>query len=153
MSAAAHIVRANAAHVERWALMRHALWPDGPIDEHRDEILVMLRGGGDDALALLAMNAAGEPVGFAEAALRHDYVNGCDSSPVLFLEGIYVEPSARLSGAARALADAVMDWGKGRGCTEMASDADLASQASHDFHAAIGFVETERVVYFRRMIE
>lgn len=113
----------------------------------------MLREGGDNALALLAIDAVGESVGFAEAALRHDYVNGCDTSPVLFLEGIYVEPSARLSGAARTLADAVMDWGKGRGCTEMASDADLANQGSHDFHSAIGFVETERVVYFRRMIE
>ncbi|SEQ70961.1 aminoglycoside 6'-N-acetyltransferase I [Sphingobium sp. YR768] len=153
MSAVVRIVRAEAAHVERWALMRHALWPDGLIDEHRDEILAMLREGGADALALLAIDAAEEPVGFAEAALRHDYVNGCDSSPVLFLEGIYVEPSARLAGAARKLTDAVMDWGKGRGCTEMASDADLANQASHDFHAAIGFVETERVVYFRRMIE
>ncbi|MFC3441747.1 aminoglycoside 6'-N-acetyltransferase [Sphingobium rhizovicinum] len=152
MTGKVRIVRAEAAHKARWAAMRSTLWPDASADAHHEEIAAMLQDGGDDSVAFIAVDAAGEAIGFAEAALRHDYVNGCDTSPVAFLEGIYVEPSARLSGAARALADAAMDWGKALGCTEMASDADMANQASHDFHAAIGFVETERVVYFRKMI-
>nr|WP_298397511.1 aminoglycoside 6'-N-acetyltransferase [Sphingobium sp.] len=132
--------------------MRSTLWPDPSIDAHREEISTMFQDGGDDSVAFIAVDAKGAAIGFAKVALRHDYVNGCDTSPVAFLEGIYVEPSARLSGAARALADAAMAWGKALGCTEMASDADLANSASHDFHAAIGFVETERVIYFRKMI-
>jgi aminoglycoside 6'-N-acetyltransferase I len=34
------------------------------------------------------------------------------------------------------------------GCTELASDALLDNQASHAMHEALGFAETERVVYF-----
>jgi aminoglycoside 6'-N-acetyltransferase I len=34
------------------------------------------------------------------------------------------------------------------GCTELASDALLDNQTSHAMHEALGFVETERVVYF-----
>ncbi|WP_231736678.1 aminoglycoside 6'-N-acetyltransferase [Sphingobium sp. CCH11-B1] len=94
----------------------------------------------------------GVAVGLAEAAIRRDYVNGCDTSPVAFLEGIFVDPVARRSGCAQALVDAVIRWGQERGCTELASDADIANQASHAFHRSVGFAETERVVYFRRRI-
>jgi aminoglycoside 6'-N-acetyltransferase I len=34
----------------------------------------------------------------------------------------------------------------------MASDADIANLSSHGFHHAAGFTETERVVYFRKLI-
>ena len=46
----------------------------------------------------VAYSAAGETVGLAEAALRSDYVNGTASTPVAFLEGIYVLPAARRHG-------------------------------------------------------
>jgi aminoglycoside 6'-N-acetyltransferase I len=41
-------------------------------------------------------------------------------------------------------------WGRERGCSELASDALLDNEASHRFHHAAGFAETERVVYFRK---
>ncbi len=91
-------------------------------------------------------------VGFAEVALRRDYVNGCDTSPVAFLEGIYVAPDHRRDGAARALITAVEAWGRAQGCSELASDADLANLDSQRMHAAVGFEETERVVYFRKAL-
>ncbi len=53
----------------------------------------------------------------------------------------------------RALAEAVGLWGKDRGCTEYASNALLDNVDSHNFHAAIGFAETERVVYFRKELK
>lgn len=148
---APRIVIAGASHVERWAYMRAELWPEVSLPEHRDDILAQLKSGGEE-VTFLAFDDEGEAIGFAEAAIRHDYVNGCDSSPVVFLEGIFIEPSARRSGIARALADAVREWGRGHGCTEMASDADITNEASHAFHAALGFAETERVVYFRKSI-
>lgn len=145
------IVMAGASHVERWAYMRAELWPEASLSEHRDDILAQLKSGGEE-VTFLAFDDEGEAVGFAEAAIRHDYVNGCDTSPVVFLEGIFIEPDARRSGVARGLADAVKAWGQERGCAEMASDADIANEASHAFHAALGFTETERVVYFRKII-
>ena len=92
----------------------------------------------------------GRVIGFAEAAVRHDYVNGCDTSPVLFLEGLFVDPDHRRQGVAGALVAAVADWGRARGYTEFASDAEIDNVDSYAMHRALGFAETERVVYFRR---
>ena len=43
---------------------------------------------GSESIAFVALLSGREPVGFAEASLRHDYVNGCETSRVAFLEGI-----------------------------------------------------------------
>ena len=55
----------------------------------------------------IATAADGMPLGLAEVALRTDYVNGTDSSPVAFLEGLYVVPAVRRQGVARGLLQAV----------------------------------------------
>lgn len=148
--AAERIVRAAAVHLESWAQMRAALWPDASVADHRDDITAMLANEG--LIAFVALDGQGDAIAFAEAALRHDYVNGCDTSPILFVEGLYVAVDARRGGLARALIDAVAAWGQSQGCTEMASDADIANLSSHCFHQAAGFTETERVVYFRKSI-
>ena len=100
----------------------------------------------------IASSGSGEPLGFAEAAIRTDYVNGTETSPVAFLEGIYVVPEARRQGIAAELVDAVIDWGRDAGCRELASDALLDNETGHRAHRALGFEETERVVYFRKSI-
>jgi aminoglycoside 6'-N-acetyltransferase I len=91
-------------------------------------------------------------IGFLEAAMRFDYVNGCEGSPVAFLEGIYVAPAFRKQGVARALIAAFEDWARGKGVKEMASDAEIDNRVSHAMHQALGFAETERVVYFRKPV-
>lgn len=91
-------------------------------------------------------------MGFAEAALRHDYVNGCTTSPVAFLEGVYVRSRCRKRGVARLLCRAVERWAAGMGCSELASDTDLGNAASQQMHTALGFDETERVIYYRKLI-
>jgi len=80
------------------------------------------------------------------------HVNGAQSSPVGFLEGLYVVPHARRNGVARALVAEIARWARDCGCSEMASDAALANAASHAVHRALGFAETERVVFFRKAI-
>ena len=142
------IVRpAETADLDAWAALRADLWQDGSVAEHRDEAADMLA---DAKLANFVAEAAdGTIIGFAEAALRHDYVNGCETSPVAFVEGIYVAPEHRKADVARALCEAIAAWGRENGCTELASDAEADNVQSHAFHRAIGFEETERVVYFR----
>ena len=98
----------------------------------------------------VAYSSSGEPIGVAEAALRTDYVNGTSSTPVAFLEGIYVLPDARRQGVAAALMQEVERWARESGCRELASDASLENQASHAVHRALGFEETERVLFFRK---
>jgi aminoglycoside 6'-N-acetyltransferase I len=98
----------------------------------------------------IAYDYAHRVTGFVEASIRNDYVNGTASSPVAFLEGIYVVAERRRLGIARALTNAVSQWAISRGVRELASDAALENELSHDVHRALGFTETERVVYFRK---
>lgn len=142
------IVQTGPEHLDGWAALRHALWDDLSAGEHRAEAEEQLSE--PERLLNLVALAGDKVVGFAEAALRRDYVNGCETSPVVFLEGIYVDAEARGQGVARQLCDAIAAWGRGRGCSEFASDALADDVDSHAFHRAAGFAETERVVYFRR---
>jgi aminoglycoside 6'-N-acetyltransferase I len=91
-------------------------------------------------------------IGVAEVSLRTDYVNGTSSSPVGFLEGIYVDAAYRRRGVAGQLIDEAEAWAKSHGCTEFASDTTLENPASMAMHRAAGFEETERVVFFRKRI-
>lgn len=92
-------------------------------------------------------------IGLAEASVRTDYVNGTSSSPVAYLEGLYVRPEARASGVARQLVEAVSEWARSMGCTELASDTQLENLVSQAVHAKLGFVETERAVFFSKPLD
>lgn len=67
-----------------------------------------------------------------------------------FLEGICVAPGFRGRGIARSLVAEAERWAAAQGCSEFASDAQLDNVSSHAMHRALGFEETERVVYFRK---
>ncbi len=100
----------------------------------------------------LAFTPDGAAAGFVEASQRVDYVNGTNTSPVAFLEGLYVEPFARRKGVARSLVAEVEHWAATQGCSELASDSPIGNAVAHATHRALGFEETERVVYFRRAV-
>jgi aminoglycoside 6'-N-acetyltransferase I len=134
--------------VADWTAMRTALWPHGA-DDHATEIEGALRH--TDGLNLIA-RLDGEAVGFAEACMRHDYVNGCDTSPVAFVEGIYVAPQFRRRGVAGRLVQEIETWARMQGVSELASDAPLDNHQSQAMHRALGFGETQRVVYFRKAL-
>jgi aminoglycoside 6'-N-acetyltransferase I len=143
------VAQATTADRDDWFALRDAMWPQARDVQYReiDEILAR-----EDYAGFLARDAGGRAVGFAEAALRNDYVSDCDFYPVGFLEGIYVAPDMRREGVARALVEAVAAWSRAKGCRELASDATIDNFASHQMHAALGFDETARVVFFKRML-
>ena len=146
------IEQGTMKHIEPWAHLRATLWPNHSIEDHRKELMHCLSTVYNNFIGFIVLSKSDEVIGFAEATLRNDYVNGCETSPVAFLEGIYVRYEDRRKGVARLLCDAVGMWGKSAGCTELASDAPLENKASQSFHAAIGFTETERVVFFRKRL-
>lgn len=74
-----------------------------------------------------------EPVGFAECQLRYDYVEGTDSSPVGYLEGIFVKEEFRHRGFAKEILTECEKWTKEKGCTEFASDCELDNEDSLHF--------------------
>ncbi len=131
-----------------WMAMRSSLWPEMTEEDNLRETAKLEA----KAFVRLALNTEGKPAGFVEATLRTDYVNGCETSPVAFLEGIYIDPWVRRQGAAKELVAEVERWALAQGCREFASDALLDNEASHRMHRGLGFMETERVVYFRKVL-
>lgn len=133
----------------QWLSLRSQLWPGGDEEEHLRYMADALKRG---HCVLLAMDGDGPPMGFVEVSKRTDYVNGTNSSPVAFLEGLYVEPYHRRKGVARALVAEVERWAAAQHCSEFASDSSTENAVAHGVHRALGFEETERVVYFRRTV-
>jgi aminoglycoside 6'-N-acetyltransferase I len=136
--------------IPQWVALRCALWPDEDQEAMAREAPAML---GQPGLLVLLAREGDAVTGFAEASIRRDYVNGCETSPVAFVEGIYVVPEKRGCGVARALIGAVEDWARKQGIKELASDALLDNGPSHAMHQALGLSETERVVYFRKALD
>jgi aminoglycoside 6'-N-acetyltransferase I len=134
-----------------WLELRLALWPHVDSDHHLAEMRSFVSQP-DRFVQYIAYDTASLPVGLVEASIRTDYVNGAESTPVAFLEGIYVVPAARRRGVARSLVSVVENWALSHNCTELASDALIQNSISHSFHRAAGFEETERVVYFRKVL-
>ena len=91
-------------------------------------------------------------IGFAQCQLRHDYVEGCETSPVGFLEGIFVENDYRRSGVARALLSACEDWARSVGCSEFASDCEIDNHDSLAWHLKAGFEEVNRTIWFAKKL-
>ncbi|MQF49037.1 GNAT family N-acetyltransferase [SAR202 cluster bacterium AC-647-N09_OGT_505m] len=134
-----------------WIEMRKQLWPRRDFLEHQTEIKSLVAEPARFT-AFLALSPEGKPIGFAETTLRRDYVNGCESSPAAFLEGIFVIPEFRRVGVAKRLLEAVERWGQSKGCIELASDAEIDNIVSHEMHYSLGFKETERVIYFKKTL-
>jgi aminoglycoside 6'-N-acetyltransferase I len=134
-----------------WLMLRAALWPHCDAKRHLSEMSQALAQPNRFA-AFVSYETRNEPVGFVEASVRSDYVNGTESSPVAFLEGIFVVPHSRRQGVSRALVAIAQAWAVGAGCKEFASDASLEDSVSHTLHRALGFKETERVVFFRKSL-
>ena len=132
-----------------WCRMRRLLWPDenaGRHDSAIDEIL-----GAKDAWGFIAETPDSEPLGFAEISIRKA-ANGCESQPVPFLEGIWVEPRSRRRRVGARLIAHIETFLKARGFRELGSDSLIENRLAHDAHAGWGFSETERVVYFRKSL-
>ncbi|WP_434631765.1 aminoglycoside 6'-N-acetyltransferase [Chromobacterium sp. CV08] len=137
-----------AADPDGWLALRAALWPHCPRQRHQREIAAQLADPGRYA-AFLTVDAQTVAIGLVELSLRGDYVNGTATSPVAFVEGLYVAAEHRRAGAGALLLDAARTWARGRGCAELASDTGLDNLVSQRAHLALGFEETERVVFYR----
>ena len=79
------------------------------------------------------------PVGFAQCQLRYDYVEGTESAPVGYLEGLFVLKTYRNKGYAKELLAECEKWAKSNGCREFASDCEIGNNNSYLFHKAVNF--------------
>lgn len=134
-----------------WLSLRLQLWPDCPRQQHLEEMASFLCEP-TRFVQFIIRDSNGRGLGLAEASIRTDYVNGTSSSPVAYLEGLYVAPDARGQGVARSLVHAVSEWARAAGCTELASDTQPENLVSQAVHTQLGFVETERAVFFSKSL-
>ena len=74
------------------------------------------------------------PIGFAQCQLRYDYVEGTVTTPVGYLEGIFIKEGYRNKGYAKELLSECEAWAKYNGCQEFASDCEIDNIHSFHFH-------------------
>ena len=141
---------ARADDAPAWLAMRLAFWPEESADDLRSEVeRFAAEGPRRDEAVLIAEDASGRRLGFAELSIR-SYAEGCTTDRVAYLEGWYVAPDARRTGVGRALVEAAEAWGRAQGCTELGSDAVADNHVSAAAHAALGFTEVVTVRCFRK---
>ena len=139
------IQKASVSDAAAAAELALKLWPGHTPEELREEFSGLLAR--EDAAVLLAF-WDGAAVGFAQCQLRRDYVEGTESSPVGYLEGIYVDEAFRGKGIARDLLSGCENWARSCGCREFASDCELDNHTSFRFHLRSGFREANRIICF-----
>ena len=143
------IRRVTPADKSEWLRMRLMLWPDTSPDKHLAEMEEIL----SDPMqpVFVALRPSGKPGGFLEAGTRK-YAEGCESSPVGYIEGWYVADDLREQGIGKALVRAAEDWVRERGLTEIASDTWLENDVSIQAHLKMGYGETVRLVHFAKKL-
>ena len=111
--------------------------------------------GGGTALVGVAVIVAdrgnGSLAGFVEIGSRN-YAEGCETTPVAYLEGWYVDPDVRRTGLGASLLKTAETWALEHGYSEIASDAELGNEISLQAHLALGFEEVERQICFKKRL-
>jgi aminoglycoside 6'-N-acetyltransferase I len=133
----------NKRDREEWIRMRHLLWPEEiEIAESADEIYA-----GRSMVKQVFVHARddGRLGGFIEIGVRV-YAEGCETSPVAFIEGWYVDADLRRSGVGAGLVKAAEGWAREQGYREMGSDLLIDNDTSLKAHLALGFHEVERLI-------
>jgi aminoglycoside 6'-N-acetyltransferase I len=143
-----HIRPYEAKDRDEWLRMRRALWPELVCEsEEKDAAEWSAR---PDAVVIVAERSADAGLaGFVELGAR-PYADGCNTSPVAFLEAWYVDEDVRRKDIGASLVRAGEEWARQHGYRELASDALLDNTASHRAHEALGFAEVERAVRYRK---
>ena len=126
-----------------WFRMRKGIWPDVPdnyMTFDMDRLLANV-----DYFVIFACDGD-RPIGLTEAGIR-DYGEGCETSPVGYLEGWFVQEEYRGKRIAGIMTQAE-NWMREKGCTEVASDTWLDNEPSIRAHVKMGYHEVERLVHF-----
>lgn len=143
------IVKATSKDSLELAKMAIKMWTEHSLTELAKEFEDIIEHKEAAIFMLLVDNQA---VGFAQCQLRHDYVEGTDTSPVGYLEGIFLEQEFRHRGHAKKLLAQCEEWAKNKGCTEFASDCESDNDESLKFHINMGFTEVNRIICFKKQL-
>ena len=125
------------------------MWTDNSVDDLVDEFSELIT---KDTAQIFLKYENDIPVGFAQCLLRSDYVEGTETSPVGYLEGIFIVEGCRHRGYAKELLKECEKWAKDKGCKEFASDCEIDNMDSFRFHMAMNFTEANRIICFTKKL-
>ena len=134
--------------LNEWFRLRKLLWDENDDGDHRSEMMDILEHP-DSQLVLVADTGNGDLIGFLEASIR-PFVEDCHTDHVGYLEGWYVDPDHRQKGIGGELVRNAESWARQKGCTEMASDAEVGNERSLTAHTRLGYAVTSRLVHLRK---
>lgn len=143
------ILKASDIHIQTITQLALLLWPGEDFDTMEREFT---RYQEDSTAELFICEVDSQVVGFAHVQLRYDYVEGTVSTPVGYLEGIYVKETYRKKGIAKTLVAVCEDWARFMNATEFASDVELSNEASALFHNQVGFKEVNRLICYAKKL-
>ncbi len=126
------------------------LWPENNYETLEKEFGEIINSESEDVYFAKSKD---DYIGFVHVACKSDYVNGAKTSPVGYIEGIFIKDEFRNQGIAKKLIRLSEKWSKEKGCTEMGSDVLIDNPSSMKFHEKVGFKEVERVVCYIKAIK
>lgn len=145
-----HIAPLKPEEFDDWVSLSLALFTEYTREEM--ELRLKRRAQLNKNQTLMA-KSDGRSVGFVTVSIRSDHVEGTSTSPVGYLESIYVAPEFRNRGLARALYDMAESWCGMQGCTEMGSDTWHWNKEALEFHRQLGFMDVHTLTHFFKKID
>ena|SRR5687767_13667566 len=136
--------------LSEWLRLRKMLWDETPENDHRDEMVDVIEHP-DTQCVFVADKGDGTLVGFLEVSIR-PFVEDCETDHVGYLEGWFVENNSRRQGIGSELVNHAEKWAKQKGCSEIASDAEIGNELSLNTHTALGYGVTSRLVHLRKVL-
>lgn len=130
-----------------WLRMRMLLYPEYQPEELMSEIEKIFTDKtvvGELDYVVFVHEKHGKMLGgFIETSLRRK-VSNCQSSPVGYIESLYVDENLRRNRIAHDLVKESEQWVVENKCLEFAVDTDPTEKDAMDFYFSYGFLEVER---------
>lgn len=141
------ITRANFS---LWSDYRSQIYP--LISREYDLAEMEILYGSDNWHCWFIEAETGTPIGLVELSLRN-IADGCLSSPVPYLEGLYLVEAQRGQGRGASVIELIKRWCIENGYSELATDAELSNVRAQHFYESLGFEQVDRVVEYRLEIK
>ena len=143
----------DGSNFDAWFAMRRDFWEDDETFAREAFDVYRRRHAEGTAITFIAFEGGGRHLGFLDAELRTDYVQGAERAPVWYVEGVYVVPGRRGKGIGRILIGRLEDHVRATGCSEVASSCPVDNVDSEAFHKAMGFHEDLRTINFIKRLD
>lgn len=126
---------------KEWLEMRIALWPDATVEEHEEEIEIILSGRtfeDEEGWKVYFVLENSQVIGFAELSIRSQ-LGGLIKEPLGYLEGWYIKEAFRQQGYGKALIQHAEKWFQSKDYKVMGSDVEFHNKISIKAHEKMGY--------------